>query len=140
MKIRKGNTLVTSWQEQCAEVINFMEGLFKDVKYRIVFRKANDEWSFIVESIRNDGGKHHGDAINWVSVSGKCVETLPELLLLKAQKEVNEWQALGLKEVQKHAVELEKAKIELDRRLNIHLESLTKKINNGSQAGNSDSP
>jgi hypothetical protein len=134
-----------SWQEQCAEIISFLEDIFKETKYRIVFRKyetdqKEDEWLFFVESIRGDGGRHDGTAITWVSVGGKNIEELPGLLLLKAQQRVNEWQQEGLKEVEKKALELEKAKNELDKRLNTKMDSLAKRVNNGCKASDCDSP
>jgi len=130
-----------NWQEQCAEIISFLEGIFPETTYRIVFKKQKDNWAFHVESVRSDGGSHHGAAVSWISVDSEKVEALPSLLLLKAQKRVNEWQQEGLEVVRKQALELEKAKNELDKRLNAHIESLAKRVNDaGSQTSNSDTP
>ena len=130
-----------NWQEQCADIIKFLEGIFPETTYRIVFKKQKDNWAFNVESVRKDGGSHHGAAISWISVDGDKVEALPSLLLLKAQKRVNEWQIEGLEEVRKQAANLEKAKNELDKRLNSNIESLVKRVNDaGSQTSNSDTP
>ena len=119
-----------TWQDKCVAVIDYLESHFPEVQYRIVFRKEKEQWIFIVESVRNDKGIHTGTAISWLQVTDADIERLPLLMLEKAKARVLEWQKDGLDRVRKQAVELEKTRNELDKRLaaNTLLAQLEKRI------------
>ena len=119
-----------TWQDKCVAVIDYLESYFPEVQYRIVFRKVKDQWSYIVESVRNDKGIHTGAAIEWLQVTDTDIERLPVLMLEKAQVRIIEWQKEGLEQVRKQAQELEKVRNELDKRLasNALLAQLEKKV------------
>lgn len=105
------------WQEQCAEIMLLLEETFPEVQYRITFRKEKNEWSFIVEQVRNDKGPHTGAAFFWLQVKSENVEKLPGLMLAKAKERIHEWQKEGLDKVKKQMDELTKVRDELDKRL-----------------------
>ena len=111
-----------SWQEKCADIIDFLEGQFKEVKYRIYFGRRDNEWSFTVESVRSDGGPHSGSAVNWLFIAGKDVESLPDQMLAKAYDAVLNWQKEGFAQVQKSLENWQKARAELDKRLHVNEE------------------
>lgn len=122
-----------SWQEQCAEVIEYLEDHFPEVQYKINFRKdPKYGWSFIVESERKDGGPYHGTKLNlnWIQVVADNVESLPQKMLDKARERIMEWQKEGLDKVRLQAEELEKAKNELQKRFNANniLDKLAKEF------------
>lgn len=108
-----------TWQERCQDVIEFLESYFPEVQYRITFRKDKVQgWIFIVESVRNDKGPHQFAATDWIQVNSDDVEQLPDKMLVKARERIMEWQKDGLNKVREQAQELEKARNELEKRLN----------------------
>jgi len=111
-----------SWQDRCADIIDFLEGHFKDVKYRIYFARRDKDWSFTVESVRSDGGSHTGTAVNWLFVAGSDIDSLPDQMLLKAHDAVLKWQQEGFEQVKKQLEHWQKARAELDKRLHINEE------------------
>lgn len=111
-----------SWQDRAADVINFLESYFKDIKYRMYFGRKDDEWACIVEKVRSDGGSHDGTASFWLHVSGHDVDKLPDEMLKKAEDAVLAWQKEGFAQVQKQLEHWQHARAELDKRLKVNEE------------------
>jgi hypothetical protein len=119
------------WQDRCADIIEFLEQQFPETQYRITFRKDKTQgWVFIVESVRRDKGSHDGAAVSWFMETGDDLEKLPETMMVKAREKVIEWAEAGMADVRKKYEELEKARNELDKRLNAkkNLDNCTKEV------------
>lgn len=115
-------TLTKSWQEQCADIVEFLETYIPDTEYRIIMRRTRiverKIWRLIVESVRADHGPHHGTPSTWMQVEGDDLERLPEKLMDKARQRIYDFQKEQLDIVQRLAGDLQRAREELDKRLN----------------------
>lgn len=122
-----------SWQDKCADIIDFLESHFKEVKYKIYFGRKNDEWTFWVEKVRSDGGTHDGSAVIWLFVAGKDIDELPDKMLAKAEDAVLTWQKEGFEQVKKQLENWQKTRAELDKRLHVNeeFEKLNQKVGKG---------
>lgn len=106
-----------SWQDQCADIIDFLEHYIKDTKFKISFGRRKDEWTFWVEKIRSDGGPHDGTGVSWLYVSSDNVDNLPEKMRTKAEDALLKWQQECFDLVADKFEQWQKARSELDKRL-----------------------
>jgi len=113
--------ILKSWQEQCADIIEFLETYITETEYRITMRRTRvadrKMWRLVVESMRADHGTHHGTVSTWLTVDGDDLERLPEKLMDKARQRILDYQQDQLTVVTRLAGELQKARDELDKRL-----------------------
>ena len=126
-----------NWQEQCAEILDYIESFFPDVRHEIKFRKDAREgvWIFTVEAIRTDWGPHYGAKVDqpylrWLQIRGEDVERLPGEMMERVRQRILEWQQEGLEKVRKKALELEEVKNEMQKRLDasIGLDKIAEEI------------
>lgn len=108
-----------SWQDRCVAIMDFLKTFNPEVDYNITFKKHKDEWQFSLNVLRNDKGQHSGSPLWYVSVTSKDVEVLPDLLLDKVKQKLIEWQQDGMNKVIEQQKELQKAREELDKRMNV---------------------